>query len=319
MGCPDSRVDSGNLLAMSPHTTAPFGRVLTAMVTPFHEDGSLDYESAAALATHLVDNLRHDGLVISGTTGESPTVDPDEQRRLLRTVIDAVGDRAKVVAGAGTNDTAHSLKLAKAAAEEGADGLLVVTPYYSKPSQDGILAHVRSIADSTDLPVMLYDIPGRTAVKLSADTLARAAEHPRIIAVKEASGELYAGAWLMRSTDLVVYSGDDALNFAWLARGAAGVVSVIGHVAGVRTAQMIDALDAGDLATARQIDNDLLPVVSAIMTRAPGVVMAKAALELQGVLPNRVTRAPLMPASADEVELLRHELSLAQMLEGVAV
>lgn len=304
---------------MSPQTTAPFGRVLTAMVTPFDADGSLDYESAAALALHLVDDLAHDGLVISGTTGESPTVDPDEQRRLLRTVIDAVGDRAKIVAGAGTNDTAHSLKLAKAAAEEGADGLLVVTPYYSKPSQEGITEHFRTIADSTDLPVMLYDIPGRTAVKLSAETLARSAEHPRIIAVKEATGELFAGSWLMRSTDLAIYSGDDALNFHWLARGAVGVVSVIGHVTGRQNAALIAALDAGDLAAARQIDSDLLPIVSAIMTRAPGAVMAKAALELQGILPNRVTRAPLLAATADEVELLRHELALAGLLEVASV
>jgi 4-hydroxy-tetrahydrodipicolinate synthase len=194
-----------------------------------------------------------------------------------------------------------------------------VTPYYSKPSQDGILEHFRAIADSTELPVMLYDIPGRTAVKLTADTLARAGEHPRIIAVKEASGELYAGAWLMRSTDLAIYSGDDALNFSWLARGGVGVVSVIGHVTGRQNAALVAAIDAGDLDTARQIDNDLLPIVSAIMTRAPGAVMAKAALELQGVLPNRVTRAPLMAASADEVELLRHELSLAHLLEVVAV
>jgi len=319
MCCPDNVVWSGSLLAMTPVTTAPFGRTLTAMVTPFHADGSVDYDSAAALATHLVDHLAHDGLVLSGTTGESPTVDPDEQRRLLRTVIDAVGDRASIVAGAGTNDTRHSLKLARAAAAEGADGLLVITPYYSKPSQAGIAEHFRTIADSTELPVMLYDIPGRTGVKLSADTMARSAEHPRIVAVKEASGDLYAGAWLMRSTDLVIYSGDDALNFAWLARGAVGVVSVTGHVAGRQHAAMVAALDAGDLATARQIDNDLLPIVSAIMTRAPGAVMAKAALELQGLLPGRVVRAPQQQATAEEVDLLRHELALANMLEDITV
>lgn len=304
---------------MTSTTPAPFGRVLTAMVTPFHADGSVDYDSAAALATHLVDDRAHDGLVISGTTGESPTVDPDEQRQLLRTVVHAVGDRASIVAGAGTNDTAHSLKLARAAADEGADGLLVVTPYYSKPSQAGITAHFHAIADSTDLPVMLYDIPGRTAVKLDADTLARAAEHDRIVAVKEASGDLYAGAWLLRSTDLVLYSGDDALNFAWLARGAVGVVSVIGHVTGRQNAALVAAIAAGDLDEARRIDNDLLPVVAAIMTRAPGAVMAKAALELLGRLPNRVVRAPQAAATADEVELLKHDLALANLLEDVTV
>jgi 4-hydroxy-tetrahydrodipicolinate synthase len=299
---------------MSPVTAAPFGRVLTAMVTPFDVHGALDLDAAAALATHLVDH-GHDGLVISGTTGESPTTDPGEQRELLQSVIGAVGDRASVIAGAGTNDTRHSLKLADAAAECGADGLLVVTPYYSKPSQAGIEAHFRAVADSTPLPVMLYDIPGRTGVKLSADTLARCAEHERIIAVKEASGDLYAGSWLMRSTDLVIYSGDDALNFAWLALGAAGVVSVIGHVAGERIAAMIAAIDAGDLPTARKIDQSLLPAVEAIMTRAPGVVMVKAALEISGLLPNRTVRAPHLAATHDQVAELRRDLITAELLE----
>lgn len=311
---------------MSPETSAkpsadqaaPFGRVLTAMVTPFDSSGDLDLAAAATLAAHLVDH-GHDGLVVSGTTGESPTVDPDEQRRLLRTVVEAVGDRATVVAGAGTNDTAHSLRLARAAAEVGADGLLVVTPYYSKPAQDALLAHFRTIADATDLPVMMYDIPGRTAVKLAADTLARAAEHDRIIAVKEASGDLYAGSWLMRSTDLVIYSGDDALNFAWLALGAAGIVSVVGHVAGQRYSDMVAAIDKGDLETARAIDRSLLPAVEAIMNRAPGVVMVKAALELGGLLPNRVVRAPHLAATDAEVEALRLDLVTADILEDLTV
>jgi 4-hydroxy-tetrahydrodipicolinate synthase len=284
------------------------------MVTPFTDSGDLDVEAAVSLAAHLVDH-GHDGLVISGTTGESPTTDPAEQRALLQAVVDAVGERAVVVAGAGTNDTAHSIHLAAAAQEVGADGLLVVTPYYSKPSQDGILAHFRAIADSADLPLILYDIPGRTAVKLSADTLARAAEHPRIVAVKEASGDLYAGSWLMRRTDLAIYSGDDALNLAWLALGAAGVVSVIGHLVGDRLADMIAAIDAGDLESARKIDQSLLPVTEAIMTRAPGAVMAKAALELLGLLPNRVVRAPHAPATDDQVAQLRRDLVDAHLLE----
>jgi 4-hydroxy-tetrahydrodipicolinate synthase len=284
------------------------------MVTPFDASGAVDLDAAAALATHLIDH-GHDGLVISGTTGESPTVDPDEQRDLLKAVVDAVGDRASVVAGAGTNDTAHSLKLARTAAACGADGLLVVTPYYSKPSQQGILEHFRAVADATELPLMMYDIPGRTGVKLSADTLARAAEHERIIAVKEASGDLYAGSWLLRSTDLVIYSGDDALNFAWLALGAVGVVSVVGHVAGRRIASLIAALDAGDLATARKIDHSLLPAVEAIMTRAPGAVMVKAACELLGLLPNRFVRAPHLAATDDQVAQLRRDLVTAELLE----
>src|SRR4051794_40936245 len=231
---------------MCPVPTAPFGRVLSAMVTPFDAQGRLDTEAAAALATHLVDKLAHDGLVISGTTGESPTTSDAEQDALLRAVVEAVGDRASVVAGVGTNDTAHSVELARTAEKAGADGLLAVTPYYSKPPQAGIIEHFRAIADATALPVMLYDIPGRTGTKLAAATLATLGEHDRVVAVKEASGDLYAGSWLLASTDLVLYSGDDALNLPWLSLGAVGVVSVVGHVAGQRYRALIDAVDAGD-------------------------------------------------------------------------
>jgi 4-hydroxy-tetrahydrodipicolinate synthase len=283
------------------------------MVTPFGDDGELDLDAAAALAADLVGD-GHDGLVIAGTTGESPTLDDDEQERLIRTVADAVGRRACVVAGVGTFDTAHSLKLADRAKRAGADGLLVVTPYYSKPPQAGIAAHFAAVADATDLPVMLYDIPGRTGVKLSADTLARCAEHPRIVAVKEASGDLYAGSWLLRSTDLVLYSGDDALNLAWLALGAVGIVSVVGHVAGSRYAELIAAVDSGDLETARALDRSILPALAAIMTRTQGAIMAKAALQLQGRLPTRAVRAPLVPATDEQVEELRQDLQAANLL-----
>ncbi len=286
------------------------------MVTPFDDDGALDLESAAALAAHLVDDNGHDGLVVAGTTGESPTLSDDEQEALLRTVVEAVGSRASVVAGVGTFDTAHSVELARQAAAAGADGLLVVTPYYSKPPQEGITAHFTAVADATDLPVMLYDIPGRTGVKLAADTLARAGEHPRIVAVKEASGDLYAGAWLLQSTDLVIYSGDDALNLAWLAIGAVGVVSVVGHVAGQRYADMVAAVDAGDLETARKIDRSILPALAAIMTRTQGAIMAKAAVQLQGKLPSRAVRLPLVAASDDQVAQLRDDLLAADLLES---
>jgi 4-hydroxy-tetrahydrodipicolinate synthase len=302
---------------MTTVTAVPFGRVMTAMVTPFDEDGRLDLDSAGRLATHLVDH-GHDGLVVSGTTGESPTVDPAEQRDLLRTVVDAVGHRASVVAGAGTNDTAHSIMLARNAEAAGADGLLVVTPYYSKPSQEGILAHFRTVADATDVPVMMYDIPGRTGVKLAADTLARAAEHERIVAVKEASGDLYAGGWLLRTTDLALYSGDDGLNFAWLALGAVGVVSVIGHVASQRIAELVAAVDKGDLDYARELDRSLLPVVDAVMSKAPGLVMAKAALQLLGVLDNRAVRAPHLAATDAQVADLRRSLASAGLLQETA-
>lgn len=294
---------------------APFGRVLTAMVTPFTPVGALDLDGAARLASHLVDH-GNDGLVVSGTTGESPTTSDSEKEQLLRAVLEAVGDRATVVAGVGTNDTHHTVELARSAEKTGAHGLLVVTPYYNKPPQDALLAHFRAAADATGLPTMLYDIPGRTGTKLSADTLARAAEHPRIVAVKEASGDLYAGGWLLRSTDLAIYSGDDALNLAWLALGAVGVVSVVGHVAGQRYADMVSAVDAGDLDTARKIERSILPAIEAIMNRSQGAIMAKAALELAGVLPNRNVRLPLLPATDEQVAELRRDLIAAELLDS---
>ncbi len=294
--------------------TAPFGRVLTAMVTPFDDEGNVDPTAAATLASRLVDS-GHDGLVIFGTTGESPTVSADEQQLVLRAVVEAVDRQASVVAGVGSYDTAQAVALTRAAQACGADGVLAVTPYYSKPPQQGILEHFRAIADSADLPVMLYDIPGRTGTKLAADTLARAGEHPRIVAVKEASGDLSAGSWLLRSTDLALYSGDDALNFPWLALGAVGVVSVVGHIAGQRYADMVAAIDAGDLDTARKIDRSLLPAVRAIMTRTQGVIMVKAALQLHGVLANRTVRLPLLPATDDQVAELRRDLLDAELLD----
>ncbi len=209
----------------------PVGTVLTAMVTPFDESGSLDLDAAQRLAAHLVDR-GHDGLVMSGTTGESPTTTDAEKESLLHAVIEAVGDRAHVVAGVGTYDTAHSVHLAQQAEKAGAHGLLVVTPYYSKPPAEGLVAHFTAVADASGLPVMVYDIPGRTGVRIGTPTLLRLAEHPRIVAVKEATGDLFAGSEVMAATGLAYYSGDDALNLAWLALGAAGVVSVVGHVAG---------------------------------------------------------------------------------------
>lgn len=299
---------------MISRTSAPFGRVLTAMVTPFDAAGVVDPAAAARLAEHLVDS-GHDGLVLSGTTGESPTVNDAEQDAVLRAVVEAVGDRATILAGVGTFDTAHSIHLAAAAATAGADGLLAVTPYYSKPPQAGVAAHFEAIADTTELPVMLYDIPGRTGVKIAAETLARTAEHERIVAVKEASGDLYAGSWLLRSTDLAVYSGDDTLNLAWLAVGAVGVVSVVGHLAGRRYADMIAAVDSGDLDLARKIDRSILPAIDAIMTRTQGAIMVKAALELQGHLMNRHVRMPLVPATVAQVAALRRDLITAEFLE----
>ncbi|WP_440071142.1 4-hydroxy-tetrahydrodipicolinate synthase [Streptosporangium sp. OZ121] len=286
---------------------APFGRMLTAMVTPFTSDGAVDYETAGRLATYLVDEQRNDGIVVSGTTGESPTTTDDEKERLLRAVVEAVGDRATVVAGAGTNDTHHSVGLAKAAERAGAHGLLLVTPYYSKPPQEGIYRHFTTVADATALPAMLYDIPGRSGVPIRSETLARLAGHERIVAVKDAKADLFEGSQIIASTGLAYYSGDDTLNLPWLSVGAVGCVSVIGHVVGAEIAAMIEAYRSGDVAGALAIHRRLLPVVSAIMMQAGGAIMAKAALSLVGQPPGPM-RLPLVEATREQLARLREDL-----------
>jgi 4-hydroxy-tetrahydrodipicolinate synthase len=287
------------------------------MVTAFHDDGSVDLEGTARVAEHLVAN-GNDGVVVSGTTGEAPTTTTEEDGLLLRAVVEAVGDRATVVAGVGTNNTAHSVELAEQAQKLGADGVLVVTPYYNKPTQDGVLAHFRAVAAASDLPVMLYDIPGRTAMTIAPETLARAAEDERIVAVKDAVGNLERGVRLMQQTGLAYYSGDDQLNLGWLTHGAAGVVSVVGHVAGKQYAEMADAVSRGDLTSALATYRRLVPVVEVVMTRAQGAMTAKAAMQLLGVLDNRNVRLPLVPASDALVEELRTVLTSAGLLEGTA-
>jgi 4-hydroxy-tetrahydrodipicolinate synthase len=280
--------------------------MLTAMITPMTGDGTVDDEGAARLADYLVTDMRNDGLVISGTTGESPTTSDAEKARLLRSVIESVGDRAVVVAGVGTNDTAHTCELARQAERAGAHALLVVTPYYSKPPQAGLVAHFTAVADATGLPVMLYDIPGRTGTPIATETLIRLARHPRIVAVKDAKGDLGASSVVMATTDLVYYCGDDPLNLPFLAIGAAGFVSVHGHVAGDRLHEMIDAYRAGDVATALAIHRELQPVYTG-MTRTQGVITTKAALGLLG-LPGGPVRPPLVDATPAQIEQLRADL-----------
>jgi 4-hydroxy-tetrahydrodipicolinate synthase len=280
--------------------------MLTAMVTPMTDDGSLDYDGAAALASYLVDDMRNDGLVISGTTGESPTTSDAEKERLLRVVLDAVGDRAVVVAGVGTNDTAHTIELARQAQRAGAHGLLAVTPYYSKPPQAGLERHFTALAGATGLPVMLYDIPGRTGVPITTETLVRLAGHPRIVAVKDAKDDPGATSWVLARTDLAYYCGSDMLNLPWLAIGACGFVSVVGHLVGDRLHDMIDAYASGDVARALALHRGLLPVYTGIF-RNQGVIMTKAALALLG-LPGGTVRAPLAGAEPAEVATLREDL-----------
>jgi 4-hydroxy-tetrahydrodipicolinate synthase len=277
------------------------------MVTPMTSDGAVDYAGAARLAEYLVTDMRNDGLVISGTTGESPTTSDAEKDRLLRTVIEAVGGRAKVVAGVGTNNTEHTCELARQAEQAGVDGLLVVTPYYNKPPQNGLVAHFTAVADATGLPVMLYDIPGRSGVPIATESLLQLAQHPRIVAVKDAKGDMTAASIVMSATGLAFYSGDDVVNLPWLSVGACGFVSVVAHVVGDRLAEMIEAFLAGDVATALRHHRELLPVYTGIMTRTQGVIAVKAALTMLG-LPGGSVRLPLVNATSAEVERLRTDL-----------
>lgn len=288
----------------------PFGSVLTAMVTPFTESGDLDLDAAAKVASYLIDH-GHDGLVVSGTTGESPTTTDQEKVDLLRAVVEAVGDRATIVAGVGSNDTAHSVESAAAAAQAGADGVLVVTPYYSKPPQAGIVGHFTAVADATDLPVLVYDIPGRSGVPILRDTMLRLGEHDRIVAVKDAKGDLFEAADVMANSDLAYYSGADELNLAHLTQGASGVVSVCGHVAGDLLRELVDAVDAGDLAAAVDVHHRMIPITKAVMQITQGAIMSKAGLELLGVLANRAMRLPQVPATDEQVAALATALGLS--------
>ena len=258
------------------NTTAPFGRLLTAMVTPMTPDGAVDYDGAARLATHLVDDMRNEGLVISGTTGEAPTTTDEEKSRLIKAVLEAVGDRAKVVAGVGTNITAHTVELARQAERAGAHGLLAVTPYYSKPAQDALIAHFTTVADSTQLPMLIYDIPGRTAVALATETLVTLSSHPRIVGVKDAKGDLAATSQVLSRTGLAYYSGDDPMNLPLWSIGGVGCISVTGHVVGDRIFEMLEAFTDGRNAQAAKLHLSMLPVNVGLF-RNQAAVMTKAA------------------------------------------
>ncbi len=284
-----------------------FGHVVTAMVTPFDASGKVDYGKAATLAKRLIDN-GNDGLVVAGTTGESPTLTDEEKVRLFRAVKEAVGDRGKVIAGTGTYDTAHSIHLSKEAHHAGADGLLLVNPYYNRPSQDGLYAHFRAVAESTPLPVMLYNIPGRTGVNCAPETLARLAEVPNIAAVKEAAGSLDQVSEIrVRTPDhFLIYSGDDSLTLPKLAVGAVGVVSVAGNITARPIQEMIQAFFAGRVADALKLHRRLWPLFKVLfITTNP--VPVKAAMRLSGFDCGKV-RLPLVDATPKEEEQIRNVL-----------
>jgi 4-hydroxy-tetrahydrodipicolinate synthase len=287
------------------------GTLLTAMVTPFAPDGALDIPAAVRLAHHLVDD-GCDGLVLSGTTGESPTTTDAEKLALLRAVLEAVGDRARVIAGAGSYDTAHSVHLAKACAAEGAHGLLVVTPYYSRPPQAGLIAHFTAVADATPLPVLLYDIPPRSVIPIEFETLRVLSAHPNIVGVKDAKGDLHGATQLMAETGLAYYSGDDALNLPWLAMGATGFISVISHLAAGQLRDLLSAFASGDLTTARKINVGISPLCNA-MSRLGGVTLSKAGLRLQGIEVGD-PRLPQVAATAEQVDALAADMRAASVL-----
>ena len=292
-------------------TAPPFGRVLTAMVTPFTSDGGVDYKRAGELADRLI-SQGNDGLVISGTTGEAPTTHRDEKADLLRAVVDAVGGRAHVIAGVGSNDTVHAVGMAQDAEKAGATGVLVVTPYYNKPPQAGVIAHTTTVAEATDLPVMLYDIPGRTGLALTESTILQLAAHPQVVALKDAKLDLESTSWVLKQTDLAYYCGHDPWTLPMLALGAVGVVGTSTHVVGQRTQDMVGAFLAGDLVKARELHEGMLPIYSGIF-RTQGTILVKAALSLLGFGVGGV-RLPLVEATADEVALLTSDLRAAGVL-----
>ncbi|WP_194949081.1 4-hydroxy-tetrahydrodipicolinate synthase [Actinomyces trachealis] len=298
---------------MSALPSRSFGSVGVAMVTPFHQDGSIDVEAAQALAVSLVDDGA-DLILLAGTTGEAPTTHLPEKQTLLREVKDALAGRAMLMAGVGSNDTAHAVRIGIGSQEAGGEALLINAPYYNRPSQEGVYQHIMAVVEATDLPVMLYDIPGRTGVKIEDATLDRLAAHERILAVKDATGDVEQGFERMERTGLEYYSGDDGLNFAWLAHGASGVVSVVAHADAHSWREMIQEVDAGDLSGARAVAQRMRPLVRAIMGGGQGAVMAKEALFLQGRLPSANLRLPLVRASEKEITALRETLEVCNLL-----
>ena len=288
-------------------TQAPFGRLLTAMVTPFNEDGSIDWAGVEKLAQHLVDT-GHDGIAVNGTTGEAPTTKSSEKLEIIKVVKKVVGSKIHVLSGAGDNETAYTVEQAKRSQDAGADGLLVVTPYYNKPPQAGIEAHFRAVAAATDLPIMMYDIPGRTGVEIESDTIVKLFESvDNIVALKDAKGNIAATSWVIKRCGIPVYSGDDILNLPFLSVGAVGFVSVCGHTVGLQLKAMLDAWFAGDSAKALEIHQQLLPVFTGTF-RTQGAILTKAAMSLMG-LPGGTTRLPLVDATEAQIEQLRKDLT----------
>lgn len=291
---------------------ARFGQVLTAMVTPFGADGSLNVDGARKLATHLIDN-GSDGVVVCGTTGESPTLSHDEKLQLFAGIVEEIGDRATVIAGTGSSNTAEVIELNKEVAELGVHALLVVTPYYSKPPQNALLAHYRAIADAAPLPVVLYDVPPRTARRVEVDTVVELAAHPNIVADKDAVGDASETAKLRGAldaaghTDFEIYSGDDGLLLPQLAAGAVGIVSVCSHLIGKPIKSIVESFAAGDVDAARKTYLEYLPLMNVIMGLTASPIPVKAAAEMIG-LDVGEPRLPLVAATTEESKVIRATL-----------
>jgi 4-hydroxy-tetrahydrodipicolinate synthase len=286
-------------------TQAPFGRLITAMITPFAKDGSIDWDGIATLANHLADH-GHDAIAVNGTTGEAPTTKSSEKLEIIKVVKSTVGSRVKVLSGAGDNETLYTVEQAKRSADAGADGLLIVTPYYNKPPQAGIEAHFKAVASATELPIMMNDIPGRTGVEIESDTIVRLFELPNIVALKDAKGNLAATSEVIARCGIPVYSGDDILNLPFLSIGAVGFVSVCGHTVGNELKEMLNAWFAGDTARALEIHQKLIPVFKGTF-KTQGAILTKAAMNLMG-LPGGTTRLPLVDATPAQIATLREDL-----------
>ncbi len=294
----------------------PFGQVLVALVTPFTADGEVDW---AGVAKHIDDVITAgaDGIVVTGTTGETSTLTDPEKIRLVEVGKDVAGGRAKIITGGGSNETAHAMQLARQSEKAGADGNMIVTPYYNKPTQSGILTHFRMIADATDLPVILYDIPGRTGVPINYETILRAAKHPNILAVKDAKGDLAQVSRVLNQTDLLYFSGDDPNVLPHLSIGATGLIGVTANIAATPYRQMVDAVNAGDLKTATHAHRQLEPLVRACMTHVPGTVAVKYILHGLGRISSPRVRLPLVGPEDFEAAQIEDEIDLVKNIPGV--
>ncbi|MGK2852600.1 MAG: 4-hydroxy-tetrahydrodipicolinate synthase [Microbacteriaceae bacterium] len=298
------------------HVENPFGQVLVALVTPFLPDGEVDW---AGVEKHIDDVITAgaDGIVVTGTTGETSTLTDAEKLRLVEVGKSVASGRARIITGGGSNETAHAIELYKASEKAGADGVMIVTPYYNKPTQAGVLTHFRMIADATDLPVILYDIPSRTGIPIKYETILRAAQHPNILAVKDAKGDFSEVSRVLNQTDLLYFSGDDANVLPHLAIGATGLIGVTANVTATPYRQMVDAVNAGDLATATAAHKALEPLVRALMTHVPGTVAVKYILHGLGRIGSPRVRLPLVGPEDWEAAQIEDELALVTAIPGV--